>query len=67
MSSLSRVDIGRAGLQGWRTRVADVVAPPVAKRSPLSEDQVRAMTGAVFIILTVLYVIGAVRELRDRS
>jgi hypothetical protein len=67
MSSLTRVDIGRAGLQGWRSRLADAVAPPVAKRSPLSEDDVRALTGALFILLTVTYVIGTLRDLRGRS
>ena len=47
--------------------MADVVAPPVARRSPLSEDDVRAITGALFILLTVSYLVGAVRDLRSRG
>ena len=42
MADLQRM--GRAGLQGWRTKVADGVATPAAKRTPLSEDQVRALS-----------------------
>jgi len=57
---------GQAGLQGWRAKVADGIAAPVAKRSPLSEDQVRAALGAIFFALSVLYVAktisAAVRE-----
>ena len=59
---------GQAALQGWRAKVADSVAEPVAKRSPLSEDQVRAAIGALFFVLSVLYVAktisALVREVR---
>lgn len=55
--------VGRAGLQGWRAKVADTVAPPVAKRSRFGEDDVRVAVGVVFLVLTVLYVVNAVREL----
>lgn len=54
--------VGKAGLRGWRSSVANAAAGPVARRSPLSEDQVRAVIGAVFLVLSVVYVIGAVRE-----
>ena len=60
--------IGQAGLKGWRAKVGDVVASPVAKRSPLGEDDVRAAVGAVFFALATVYVIRTaatlVRELR---
>lgn len=59
--------VGRAGLQGWREKVADGVAEPVAKRTPLSEDQVRALVGALFLVLTVSYVIQAVKEIKDAT
>jgi multidrug transporter EmrE-like cation transporter len=55
--------LGHAGLQGWRNRVADAVATPVAKRSSASEDQVRAAVGAVFLILTLVYLIQALKQL----
>ena len=49
-------DIGQAGLQGWREKVADAISPPVAKRAPLEEGQVRAVVGAAFFVLSVIYV-----------
>ena len=55
--------VGQAGLQGWRAKVADAVAPPVARRSGLSDDQVRAAICGLFLVLSVLYVVNAVRQL----
>jgi hypothetical protein len=55
--------IGRAGLQGWRAKVADVVAQPVAKRSPLADDDVRAVVGALFLVLSIVYVATAIRRI----
>jgi hypothetical protein len=61
-------DIGTAGLQGWRKALGDRVAPPVAQRTPLGEDQVRAAVGALFFVLSVSYVVktisAAAREVR---
>jgi hypothetical protein len=48
--------LGQAGLTGWRTTVAEKVAPPVADRTPASEDQVRAVIGAAFFLLSAYYV-----------
>jgi hypothetical protein len=47
---------GHAGLTGWRETVADKVAPPVAGKTPASEDQVRAVVGAAFFLLSAYYV-----------
>ena len=58
---------GQAGLQGWREKVADGVAPPVAKRTKLSEDQVRAIVGATFLLLAVIYVANALKELVQQA
>ena len=49
--------LGQAGLQGWREKVADGIAEPVAKRAPLDSDQVRAVVGAAFFVLAVMYVV----------
>lgn len=61
--------LGTAGLQGWRAKAADVVAEPLAERSPLAEDQVRAALGALFFVLALTYVIKtivvATREVRS--
>jgi hypothetical protein len=58
--------IGTAGLQGWRAKVGEVVAPPVAKRTPLDEEQVRAIVGATFLALALLYVVKSVVTLARR-
>ena len=57
------ISVGQAGLQGWRAKVADAVAAPVARRSGLDADQVRAGVGALFLGLSVLYVAGAVKRI----
>jgi len=52
--------LGTAGLQGWRAKAADAVAEPLAQRSPLDEDQVRAAMGVLFFALAVMYVVKTV-------
>ena len=42
--------------------MAERVSGPVASRSPLSEDQVRAIIGATFFALSVYYVVDTVRR-----
>ena len=49
-------ELGQTGLQGWREKVADGVSKPLAKRAPRDEDQVRAVVGAAFFVLAVIYV-----------
>jgi hypothetical protein len=65
----SATQLGQTGLQGWREKVADGVSKPVAKRAPLEEDQVRAIVGAAFFVLAVIYVVktitAATRQARD--
>ena len=60
--------LGQTGLQGWREKVADGIAEPVAERVPLSAEQVRAALGALFFVLSVIYVVktvsAATREAR---
>ena len=56
-------EAGKAGLQGWREKVADTVAEPVANRTRLSEDQVRALVGATFFVLAVIYLANSIRAL----
>jgi hypothetical protein len=48
--------LGHAGLAGWRETLADKVAPHAAKKTPASEDQVRAIVGATFFLLSAYYV-----------
>ncbi len=49
-------ELGQAGLSGWREKVADGISQPVADRAPIEEDQVRAVVGAAFFVLAVIYV-----------
>jgi hypothetical protein len=58
---------GQAGLQGWRAKVADGIAPPVANRTGLDEDQVRALIGATFFVLAVVYVANTLRRLAQQA
>jgi hypothetical protein len=62
---MDAVSFGKAGLQGWRATLADAVATPLARHSPLHEDQVRAAVGGAFFLLSVVYVVGTVRRLAD--
>jgi hypothetical protein len=55
--------IGHAGLSGWRQTVADKVAPPAAKRGPVTEDQVQAVLGAAFYLLSVYYVVSTTAQM----
>jgi len=55
-------DVGQTALVGWRTKVADALAGPLEEKTPLSEDQVRALLGALFFALSVYYVVGTVRR-----
>ncbi len=60
---MDAVTLGKAGLQGWRAKVGDAIAGPVADRSGLTDDQVRAAVGGLFFVLSVVYVVGTVRRL----
>jgi hypothetical protein len=53
-------ELGKTGLQGWREKVANGISPPVAKRAPVAEDQVRAVIGAGFFILALIYVLKTI-------
>jgi hypothetical protein len=60
--AVTGVDLGRAGLQGWRAKVADAAGPLVAQRTPLSEDQVKAAIGLTFFVLAAVYVAKTLKQ-----
>jgi hypothetical protein len=64
---MDAVALGKAGLQGWRAKVGDAVAGPVARRSRLTDDQVRATVGGLFFVLSLVYVLGTVRRFTRRA
>lgn len=55
-------DLGKTGLTGWRGKVADKAAPPVAARTPADEDTVRAVLGGLFFALSLIYVAGTIKR-----
>jgi hypothetical protein len=57
---MDRIEVGETALVGWRVKVADVLAGPLAERTPLSADTVRAILGVTFFALSVYYVAGTV-------
>jgi hypothetical protein len=59
--------VGQAGLQGWRAKVADGVAEPVSQRTPLDEDGVRAAIGGLFFVLSVMYIVKTVKAAAGQS
>ncbi|MGY1602892.1 hypothetical protein [Geodermatophilus sp. SYSU D00815] len=59
---MTALELGRAGLQGWRGKVADAAGPVVARNTPFTEDQVKAAIGAAFLVLSVVYVAKTARE-----
>ena len=64
----STIEMGQAALPTWRGAIADRVAPPAAKRTPMSEDQVRAAIGAAFFALATFYVVTTlVRMIRTAT
>jgi hypothetical protein len=54
------IEMGQAALPTWRGALADRVAPPTAKRTPLSEDQVRGAIGAAFFAVAAFYVVSSI-------
>ena len=55
------IEMGQAALPTWRG--ADRLAPPAAKRTKLSEDQVRAAIGAAFFAVATFYVVSSIARM----
>ena len=64
---MDAISFGKAGLQGWRAKLADAVADPIARRTRVDADQVQAVVGGVFFVLSVVYVVGTVRRLAGQG
>jgi hypothetical protein len=59
---MNATELGQTGLVGWREKVAASVAGPASERTPLTDEQVRAVIGGVFFALTLYYVVGTLRR-----
>jgi hypothetical protein len=67
LDAMTALELGRAGLQGWRAKLADVAGPAVARNTTFTEEQVKAAIGALFFVLAVVYVARAVVEFVRRT
>jgi hypothetical protein len=63
MSTSTPVRLGATGLRGWRAKVGDAVAGPADRHTPLREEHVRAIVGAVFLALSLTYLAQAGRDI----
>lgn len=63
MAPRNATSAGQAALVGWRAKVADGLAEPMSRRSPLTDEQVRALVGGLFFALSLVYVIGTIKRL----
>jgi hypothetical protein len=55
--------LGQATLVGWRKALADVTAPRLARRGPVSEEQARAVVGALLFLASFYYVTSTIVRL----
>lgn len=66
---MDAVKVSKHALVGWREKVADGAAKPFETRTKIEPDQVRAIIGAAFFLLSLYYVIDtgrrALREARQ--
>lgn len=53
--------MGRAGLTGWRRKMASKVADPVADHTPMRKIDVEALIGWAFLGLAVVQFVKLVR------
>jgi hypothetical protein len=59
---MKATEVGETALVGWREKAAAGVAAPLSQRTPLDEEQVRALVGALFFVLALYYVVGTLRR-----
>jgi len=55
-------EMGKVGLDGWRGKVGRKIAEPVAERTHLTEDQILAIIGAVFLVLSTWNFLKLIRR-----
>jgi hypothetical protein len=60
-------DLGYAATEsGWRGKVAERAAPVVAKKTPASQDAVRAALGLAFLAISLIHLGRVFKSFRDR-
>ncbi len=56
--------LGQASLTGWRRRIGERLAGPVARRTGLRPEQVLAVLGVLSLVLTVRRLVSSARSVR---
>jgi hypothetical protein len=59
--------MGHSAMMGWRAKVGERIAEPVARRSRFDADQVYAAVGLVFLALSLWYVVSTFVRMARRS
>jgi len=59
--------MGRVGLKGWRAKMSRRVAPAIAGRFPLDEEQVVTLIGWAFIALYLWQTLKFVQRLVEAA
>jgi hypothetical protein len=57
------VAVGQVGLTGLRGKVAQRVSGPVARTTSLTREEVEALIGGVFLLVTLFQVFGLLRRI----
>ena len=60
-------ELGQQALPTWRGAIANRVAPTAAKRTPLSEEQIRAVLGGAFLAVSTFYVVSSIARMLQRT
>lgn len=56
------VELGNIAASGWRAKVADALAEPLSNIAPVKPEQARAIVGATFFVLALVYVTKTTRD-----
>ena len=62
MAQVNLTEMGKVGLNGWKGKVGERVAEPVAQRTRFTEDQVKAILGGMFLALSAWQFLKLVRR-----
>jgi hypothetical protein len=59
--------MGQVGLKGWRARMGNRVAPALARRIPLEEDQILTLIGWAFLALYFYQTFKLIQRLMEAA
>ena len=62
MAQVNLTEMGKVGLNGWKGKVGQRVAEPVAEHTRMTEDQVKAILGGVFLLLSAWQFLKLIRR-----